>query len=581
MRQRKISLKIILGLAVFFIFLSGPVKADYWGQRQEFHVDPIFDEFTRDRLNATLRKVSTKAYFYIEDDYWNSLSFRSQEQIITGLNVLALEFDNRIYPTLVSNFGSERTPGIDRDTRVTVLIHQIIKGAGGYVNIADNYLRSEAPRSNQREMVYLNAFYIDEEIAKSFLAHEFTHLIVFNQKEIIRGVSEETWLNEAIAEYAPTLLGYNEQYQGSNLEIRVQGFLQKPSDSLIEWQNREADYGTVNLFVHYLVDHYGIGVLTDALKSAKTGISSLNEGLQKNGFSEDFARVFTNWSIAVLVNDCSLGKDYCYLNDDLKKFIISPVINYLPLVGESSLLITDYSKSWSGNWYQIVGGKETLKLEFSGDKNANFQVPYVITNKSGKREIGFLGLDNQQQGIIYVPDFNEDNVSLTIIPLVEPVLFSFGPAGAVYQFSFKVSTVSQNPQNQETEMIRKLREQIAALQTEIARVQAKIFQWQGGLAIIGLPTGFSFQNRLEQGMSHNEVRYLQMVLNADAATRLASSGAGSSGNETIYFGALTKAGVVKFQEKYASEILVPWGLVQGTGIVGETTRAKLNALLGR
>ncbi len=84
-----------------------------------------------------------------------------------------------------------------------------------------------------------------------------------------------------------------------------------------------------------------------------------------------------------------------------------------------------------------------------------------------------------------------------------------------------------------------------------------------------------FTSRMEQGSQSSEVRALQ--------TCLANPPAGGpdvypEGKITGYFGTQTKAAVIRFQEKYANDILAPWGFTQGTGIVSNTTRAKLNEI---
>ncbi|MDP3965571.1 MAG: peptidoglycan-binding protein [bacterium] len=92
------------------------------------------------------------------------------------------------------------------------------------------------------------------------------------------------------------------------------------------------------------------------------------------------------------------------------------------------------------------------------------------------------------------------------------------------------------------------------------------------------PCPYSWDKNLKVGSSGPDVLALQKLLNTFPDTLIADAGAGSPGNESNFLGAKTKQAIIKFQEKYASEILVPNGLAKGTGTVGPSTRAKLNDL---
>lgn len=83
------------------------------------------------------------------------------------------------------------------------------------------------------------------------------------------------------------------------------------------------------------------------------------------------------------------------------------------------------------------------------------------------------------------------------------------------------------------------------LQARLDELLAQVKTLQARLA--SLTTGpCNFSRDLSMGVSGEDVRCLQRYLNSAGFT-VAASGAGSSGSETIYFGALTKAAVSKWQ----------------------------------
>lgn len=78
----------------------------------------------------------------------------------------------------------------------------------------------------------------------------------------------------------------------------------------------------------------------------------------------------------------------------------------------------------------------------------------------------------------------------------------------------------------------------------------------------------SFTKDLKEGMTDPDVLRLQQVLNKNPKTQIATTGPGSPGNETSYFGALTFNAVIRFQ--------VLNKITPTSGYCGPLTRAILN-----
>jgi len=435
----------------FFLFSVG-AQAAVLNEQVNFFVDSKYDALDRNQLDATLREIGGHIYFYVDNEYYNSLNGTYKNGLREELEILANEFDNVIYPKLRAVFGSEWNPGIDNDDRITVLISQLVSNAGGYINTYDAYSKTVVSNSNEREMIYLNALNILSKNNKAFLAHEFQHLITIHQKSILYGVEEEVWLNEARSEYAPTICGYDNTYNGSYLANRVGTFLESPSDSLTEWKNEIDDYGVVNLFMHYLVDHYGNEILTRMMMNDQVGIASINYALLDLNYTETFSDIFTNWQVANYLNNCNVDDKYCYLNNNLTynhlNVDYSASYSGFPnlIVSRSSLI-----KDWASYWYRFRQGgrietdRDNLKLEFEGlGNNTDFKVSYIVSGYRIPTEVKSISIEDQK-GTAYIPNFTSLDKSIILIPSNQYKKSGFGTSESSSLFSFTATSVSDIP----------------------------------------------------------------------------------------------------------------------------------------
>jgi hypothetical protein len=102
---------------------------------------------------------------------------------------------------------------------------------------------------------------------------------------------------------------------------------------------------------------------------------------------------------------------------------------------------------------------------------------------------------------------------------------------------------------------------VASLQAQLQALLAQIAALTGGAQ-------GSFSRDLQVGATGDDVKALQVYLNTHGYA-VASSGAGSSGNETTKFGAATKAALIKLQKAA--------GISPAAGYFGAKTRAYIAA----
>jgi len=443
---------VVAALSMSFLFFQA-VSANTLNQRNNFFVNSKFDISEREKLDATLRHVSSRAYFYIEDSYWNRLDAYQQNTLLSNIAVLANEFDKNIYPKEVGLWGSEPNPGIDGDPKVTILLEELLEGYGGYFDTANGYSRQQNQDSNQREMIIVSSAIVMSSLnfAKSFLAHEFQHLISLNQKELLRNITDDIWLNESRSEYSISAAGYNSIYAGSSLEKRVEEFSGNPSDSLTEWPNKPLDYGIVSLFAEYLVEQYGAGILADTLKSSANGIFSINSYLAAKGYYETFDQIFMNWMGAVYLNDISQDNRLGYRNVNLRLFRISPQQRVFISRGLSEYLSVQNIKDWQPVWleYDLSSFSSEMgvsfKIDLFGERTERFAVGYLAfydlpSGEAGSAQIGRIDFA-EGGGTAYILNSDKKLRKVTILATKSTKNSNFSAAEPARPLSIQISTI--------------------------------------------------------------------------------------------------------------------------------------------
>jgi len=256
------------------------------GDRQTFNVLDVLAP-ARKSTDATLRLTTPHAYFYFQE---------GRDVSADDLANAAREFEEKVHPEVVRDFGQEWSPGVDGDPHIT-LLHTDLHGVGGLFSDQDEYPQAVSPTGNEREMVYLGSDPTSSGYA-GLVAHELQHLVHWNADP-----TEEAWVNEGLSELAAEIVGGGSGHTGAALA--------NPDTQLNAWETLGGSniphYGMSHLFFRYLLDRYG-GWQNAAklLNEPADGIAGIDAYLKP--FGTTFQDVFADWVVANYLDDPAGGR---------------------------------------------------------------------------------------------------------------------------------------------------------------------------------------------------------------------------------------------------------------------------------
>ncbi|MNR84074.1 Neutral metalloprotease precursor [compost metagenome] len=340
------------------------------GATQSFWVNIGNSQLSGDRLQeAKLIVSSSNAHFFV-DTHPNSAYHQDRAKYEAQVQELATMFDATIFPRVSQSFGAPPSPGIDQDPRIYVVISPAVDNFGkdsglmGYFWSRDLYQREH---SNEKEIIFLTDKIFKHKPWTTYgtLAHEYTHLVVYNQKVLVpkRTAAEETWLDEAMAMLAMDLCGFGLRNGNDQIAKDIDKFQANPDKfSLTDWfRNPDGfSYGLSYLFARYLYDRYSEGMIRDLLRAPQVGVSGIEQALSSRGIS--FEDLYSDWSIANAISGLGITTDprYSYAPEVNLRGSYGAIqlkgIQPRPLEGPSD--VTGPQRPWGTSYYLLGSSQE-------------------------------------------------------------------------------------------------------------------------------------------------------------------------------------------------------------------------------
>jgi hypothetical protein len=338
----------------------------------------VYDGTQFDQVTAEAVKVGSHAALFIDQDA------PAEGLTDQDLQDFADRFDDVIRPTVTGAFGD--ASDLDANERVIVLFTPRVNaltpagGNGGFVGgfFFGLDLQPGETGSNGGEIFYAlvpdpDGEYSDARskddvlrVTPAILAHEFQHMVHYNERILERGAptNEALWLSEALAQMAEDRVARAYESQGDDLSAeqfrngnwtRADRYLgDTPDVSLIvgTGQGSLEERGAGFLYLLYLTEQEGEGLLGALTRTTSTGVANVEA---RTGASwPDLVADW--WSAVYLDGPGPESGPMVYPQTDLRALLESPFPLEPTTVGSADFTGSGALWSSSAAYYILVPG---------------------------------------------------------------------------------------------------------------------------------------------------------------------------------------------------------------------------------
>lgn len=385
---------------------------------RKFYNSKFYLRFTNEKLNVWAEAAEVKNK-HILDTHIQAL----QKALLTTTPASPSQ---GIVVANIETFGEP--PNSDGDGRLDVLVHdikdeydgeQVFSYIGGYVDASD--LPGVGGNGNKRDILHLDS-YPGLETSNSIsiilgtAAHEHQHLIHYNYD-----LSEDTFINEGLSEWAEILNGYTPRYVDYWTTFTDSDGNKYDADynvSLLSWRRSDSDkvlndYQRAGLITTYLAEQLGTSVTGSITRDPATGINGYTNALKKGPNPISIATMMSNWHTANYVNDSSLNAAWGYTSSHRQKISprMAPLTLNREIDGLASTTASNVSERLNPGGVNYIRWKNVKDFQIQldvipdvGGTPAEYRSTvqarlYLVNTSDGKKQVKDLTLGSDTETI--------------------------------------------------------------------------------------------------------------------------------------------------------------------------------------